>query len=154
MPTLPKTVPKTLFDHLKAIYGDQRIEYFDELRDFEKKTFEVYMINRFLSMNPDHLPLVNEMQLYYSSFGSRESYLFYSQMIPKRPQFHKYIKAKTADKYERWLVEIVAEYFEVSTIEATDYIQQFYLTDAGKDELRDICRTKNIPDKKLKKVKL
>jgi hypothetical protein len=154
VPTLPSTVPKTLIDHVKAIYEDQRVEYYDELRDFERKTFEPYMVNRFLSMNPDQLLLVNEAQLYYDSIGPRESYLFYSQLIPKGKQFHKYVKAKVTGKYERWLLDAVAAYFEVSRAEATDYVRILYLTDAGRDELRMICKTANIPDKKLQKANL
>jgi hypothetical protein len=154
MPKLPPTVPKTLIDHVKAIYEDQRVAYFDDLREFEKKTYEPYMVNRFLSMNPDYLPLVNEAQQYYDAFGPRESYLFYSHLLPKGRQFYKYVKAKATEKIEKWLVEIVAKHFEVSTGEASDYIRVMIQTEAGKDELRLICRAFNIPEKKFKKVNL
>ena len=40
------------FDHIKEIYTNQRVNYFDTLTDEDKKTFQPYMINRIISMNP------------------------------------------------------------------------------------------------------
>jgi hypothetical protein len=148
------TSPKKLFDHLNAIYADQTVAYFDTLEDIERKDFNIYMINRFLSMNPREVPIVNLMQQYYYSFDSRSAYLFYSQLVPKGKQFNKYVKGTKEEKIERWLIEIVAQHFSVSMKEAVEYITLMYLTDAGKDELREICVRFNIESKRLKKVNL
>jgi hypothetical protein len=146
--------PKKLFDHLNAIYADQTAGYFDGLDDVERKDFNTYMINRFLSMNPRDVPVVNLMQQYYNSFDARSTYLFYSRLIPKGKQFNKYVKGATEEKIERWLLELVATYFEVSTKESLDYVTLMMQTEQGKNELREICVRFNIDKKKLKKVDL
>ena len=56
--------PKGLFDHVEAIYTNQRIDYFDNLSDGDKKSYNNYMVNRFLSMNVHQAPFVNELQKY------------------------------------------------------------------------------------------
>lgn len=145
---------KTLFDHINAIYTDQSLDYFDKLDESDRKTFSVYMVNRFLSMNRHQIPVVNEFQKYWSETGPREAYLFYSQALPKGKQFNKYVKGAKEEKYEPWLVELVGRYFSVSKKDALDYLDIFYATDAGKADLRSICEMFAVEPKKIKKVKL
>jgi hypothetical protein len=145
---------RSLFDHLDAICTNQDINYFDELDDADRKTFTVYMVNRFISMKSEFLPIVNEFQMYYDSSGPREAYLFYSQMLPKEKKYFKYIKSKKETKYEDWLVALVAKHYQVSQIEAQDYLFTFYLTDAGKGYLRQLCEQHCIESKLIKKAKI
>ena len=62
---------KTLFDHLSHICEKQNLNYYDTLDEVDKKTFSIYMINRFLSMNIDYLPVVNEIQQYWDQLTPR-----------------------------------------------------------------------------------
>ena len=144
------TKPKTLFDHIDAIYTNQRVDYFDNLSDGEKKTYNNYMVNRFLSMNPHQVPFVNELQKY--NLPSNIHYLFYSQVLPKGKQFNKYIKKTKEVKYEDWLVNIVVKHFNVSTMEAEEYLNIYYAQ--NKSALKLLCQTYGIDNKTLKKVKL
>ena len=56
------------------------------------------------------------------------------------------------EKYEKWLVDLVAKHFQVSTVEAIQYIEIYYLHD--KSGLRKLCEKYGIDSKTLKKVKL
>lgn len=144
--------PKTVFDHLSVIYENQNINYWDNLSSSDKKTYNSYLINRFISMNRDYVEVVNEIQKY--PIENRESYLFYSQILPKGRQFNKYIKAAKADSYEKWALELVSKYFQVSLREAYTYMEIFYMSKEGKEELREICENYGINPKEIKKLKI
>jgi hypothetical protein len=145
---------KTPFDHINAIYGNQRVDYFDTLTEPDKKTFSPFVINMGISMNPDFLPVVNEANKYWDQLDARSLYLFYSQALPKGKYYNKWVKGKKEDKYESWLVELVAKKYEVSEDEAKDYLELFYRTDEGREELRAICEGYGLDNKKIKKAKL
>jgi hypothetical protein len=55
---------KSLFDHIKAITTEQNPNYWETLDDGDKKTWSNYMIHRFLSMNPDWIQVLSEIQPY------------------------------------------------------------------------------------------
>lgn len=147
-------MPKTPFDHVKAIYEDQSLDYFDKLEPADQKSFSVFMVNRIISMTPEFVPIVNMAQMHYDALTPRDVYLLYSQSLPKGRRYSKYIKGAKETKYEEWLVELVAKYFSVSQQEATEYCDTFYRTEEGKADLRAICELFAVDAKQLKKVKL
>ena len=141
---------KGLFDHVDAIYTNQKPDYFTSLSDADKKSYNNYMVNKFLSMNPHQLPFVNELQKY--TISPELHYAFFSRVIPRGKQFNKYIKGKKENDYETWLVDLVREHYTVSSTEAAEYLDIFYKHDKG--ELRKLCQMYGKTDKELKKVKL
>ncbi len=141
---------KTLFEHINAIYQDQRKDYFQKLDDGEKRTYSNYMVNRFLSMNIHQLPLVNEIQKY--NLPPDIHYLFFATTIPRGKQYNKYVKAAKETKYEEWLVILVAKHYCVSQDEAIGYLDIYY--DTNKDALRELCENYGVDKKQLKKAKL
>ena len=141
---------KTLFDHINAIYLEQKKNYFSGLDDGEKRTYSNYMVNRFLSMNIHQLPLVNEIQKY--TLPSDVHYLFFATTIPRGKQYNKYVKAAKETKYEDWLINLVAGHYCVSEIEAFSYLDIYYHQD--KPALRELCEKYGIDNKVLKKAKL
>jgi hypothetical protein len=141
---------KSLFDHINAIYLEQKKNYFSTLDDGEKRTYSAYMVNRFLSMNIHQLPLVNEIQKY--NLPSEVHYLFYATTIPRGKQYNKYVKSKNEKKYEDWLVTLVAKHYQVSEVEATDYLELYYRDD--KAGLRELCEKYGVDNKTIKKAKL
>ena len=146
---------KTLFDHLSHIFEKQNINYFDMLDDVDKKTYNVYMISRFVSMNVDYLPIANELQQYWNQIGPRESYLFFSQALPKKKQFNKYIKSSTEhENYEGWLLSLIARHFEISLTEADDYLKLYYSSSKNKEELKKLLVGYGIDENKIKKARL
>lgn len=145
---------KTPFDHINAIYTNQKLGYYDELSESDRKTFTPYVINMGISMNPDFLPYVNEVNKYWGQMGPREVYLFYSQLLPKGKQYNRWIKGKKDEDYERWLVELVSKHFGVSESEATSYLRVYYRSDEGRQDLKSILESYGTDPKKIKKAKL
>lgn len=145
---------KTLFDHVDAICTDQRLDYYTSLEESDKKTFTPYMVNRVLSMTMDYIPVVNEVQKYTGILDNNEVYLVYSQTLPCRKTYSKYIKAEASDKYEPWLVELLANEHKVSQAEAKTYLDILYRTAKGKTALKELCDSWAIDPKLQKKAKL
>ena len=110
--------PNDLFQHVDAIFTNQRIDYFDNLSDESKKAYNGFMVNRAISMNSDFLPLVNEINQYQGNIGSRESYLFYSQALPHKKQFNKWIKSETAREYDSNAIRLLIHHNECSIRDA------------------------------------
>ena len=148
------TKSKTPFNHIDAIFTNQRIDYYDTLNDADKKTFNIYVINMGISMNPRYVLYANEMNKYWDEIGPREVYLFYSQLLPKGKQYSKWIKSKKQSVYEEWVIEKISKYFEASSKEAITYLDSFYNTVNGQEELRSILQGFGIDSKKLKKIGL
>ena len=42
--------------------------------------------------------------------------------MPKQKSFNKYIKGKKQDKYNKELVKIIADHYQIAKIEAEEYI--------------------------------
>ena len=80
----------TIFDWLKEItYNKSKWESFTEE---DEKSFEPYMIHRFLSMNPEYIEFVNLVQTFPYT-DKEKTYNIYLYMIPKNNMFLKYIKS-------------------------------------------------------------
>jgi len=48
---------KTLFDHIKQITNVQNQHYWENITDADKKTWNNYMVHRFLSMKPEWIEI-------------------------------------------------------------------------------------------------
>jgi hypothetical protein len=108
----------TLWDHLNNItYGKK---YWHQLNEAEKSTANLYMINRFVSMNYEYIELINESQKLNMTLPM--AYNLYVSLIPKQKTFFKYIK-KTLKEEKSDSVKLIAEVFKVSQREAKDYIK-------------------------------
>jgi len=143
----------SLFDHVTAIYV-QSPKYWDSLTESDKKSFSSYMVNRFLSMNTEILDLVNLFQMYYipELADNKATWLFYSYAIPKKKQFHKYIKKAKGEEYEEWLIDLMVKHFQVSTRQAEEYLEIYYSTKERKEELKQLCELYGTDPKKVKRI--
>lgn len=116
----------SLFDHLSNVC-EKKTDW-NNLSDVDKKSFSSFMVNRFLSMNMDYVELINEFQKYtVGILEDREVYKLYSDILPKKKQFNKYIKGKKEEKYNDELVSIVSKHFLISRTEAIDYLDILYI---------------------------
>jgi hypothetical protein len=145
---------KSLFNHIDAIYQNQSTDYWDTLEEADRKSWNNWMVNRFISMNSNYVEVVNEVQKYYGQIGDRELYLFYSQLLPKGRQFNKYIKGSKDEAYEDWLLDIVSHHHLVSKLEAQCYLNIWYRTENGRINLRQLLEGYGIEPKRLKGVGL
>ena len=127
---------KNLFNHINAITSQQHPNYWDEISDEDKKSWSNYMVNRFLSMKMDWIELVNEVQKY--PLKPKELYKVYTDILPKKRQWLKYIKGDKEMKYPKWVYEIVAKHLQISLREASDAVDMYELSHGGQAELADI----------------
>ena len=144
---------KELFDFIAGITENQTTEFFDSLTESERKKYKAsrYMIHRFLSMNSNYLPVVDELQK-YTGIPDRCHYLFLTNILPRGRQFNKYIKGVHNSLYEEWLINLVSKHYHVSHAEAVVYLKIYYSQD--KDSLRNLCKSYGIEQKLLKSAKL
>ena len=127
---------KSLFDHIKQITDVQNPNYWNDISDDDKKSWSNYMVNRFLSMKMDWVELVNEVQKY--PLEPEQVYKVYTDILPKKRQWLKYIKGDKKMKYPKWVYEIVAKHLQCSMREASEAVDMYELSHGGQAELVDI----------------
>lgn len=115
-----------IFDHIKNITTNKGAYLGDE-------GWNNWMINRFLSMDPDYCEVVNVVQKNTWQMKGEYLYNLYKDIIPKQYKYLKYIKSKNKNEFDAGEVEAVSLYFEVSKKEAKEYILML-----SKDELNNI----------------
>jgi hypothetical protein len=141
----------TLFDHIGNL-TDKKVPW-NSLSEMDRKSFSVYMVNRFLSMNPDMIEFVNELQKYtISVLSPKEVYNLYLEILPKKKMFLKYIKGDAKEKYSDKLIEYVSKYFECSNKESVEYLDIYYCNEKYKAELTSILQKFGLTDKEIKKL--
>jgi len=145
---------RTLFDHITNITSVQNPKYWDTLEDDSKKTWSNYMIHRFLSMNPDWIEFLSEIQPYTQVLEPKQLYLALIGILPKGRYYMKYIKGKKADKYDSWLIDLLINEFSCSSNEAEDYCEILYSTKEGRENIKYICEKYGIDKKQITKLKL
>ena len=129
---------RSLFDHLKHMTGVQNPNYFDTLTEAEVKSFSNYMVHRFLSMNPDWVELVAELQPYTELLDAKSLYLTYIGLLPKGNAYLRYIKGKKeSDRYDDWLLELLSKYYECSIQQAKEYCDILHHSQEGKQHIKD-----------------
>ena len=133
---MPKIKRKNLFDHIQAVTSQQNPNYWDDISDEDKKSWSNYMVNRFLSMKMDWVEFVNEVQKY--PLKPRELYKVYTDILPKKRQWLKYIKGDKEMKYPKWVYEMVAKHLQCSIREASDAVDMYDISHGGQAELTDI----------------
>ena len=111
------------FDHIKNLHTKKR--RWEDFNDEEKKSFNVFIINKGLSMNPNYLGIVNMVQ-YFTGLNQiispKEVFNIYFNLLPNKFKFYKWIKGEKTKK-DKEKVEYLAMHFKVSTREAYDYLQ-------------------------------
>ena len=145
---------KTLFDHIKAITSEQDPKYWETLDDSDKKTWSNFMVHRFLSMNPNWIDLIAELQPYTEILEPREMYLAYIGIIPRGKYYLRYVKGKKETKFEPWLVDLIRIDYQCSTTQALDYCEILYATKEGRQHLKYICEKYGTDTKKITTLKL
>ena len=115
-----------IFDHIKNITTNKGPYLGDE-------GWNNWMINRYLSMDPDYCEVVNLVQKNTWQMKGEYLYNLYKDLIPQQYKFLKYIKASKKSDYNKDDVDAVKTYFEVSEKQAREYIDML-----PEDELRII----------------
>ena len=111
------------FDHIKNLHTKKR--RWENFNDEEKKSFNVFIINKGLSMNPNYLGIVNMVQNFTGLnqiISPKEVFNIYFNLLPSNFRFYKWIKGEKTKK-DKEKAEYLAIHFKVSTREAYDYLQ-------------------------------
>ena len=111
------------FDHIKNLHTKKR--HWEDFNDEEKKSFNVFIINKALSMNPNYLNIVNMVQNFTGLnqiLSQKEVFNLYYSLLPNKFRFYKWIKGEKTKK-DKEKSEYLAMHFKVSTREAYDYLK-------------------------------
>ena len=144
---MSKTVKaKTIFQHLSGI--KEKKQSWESLSEMDKKSFSPFIINRWLSMNMDLLPVINELQQYtIGTLRPKEVYKLYLDFLPKKKTFDKYIKGKKSDKYNKEMLQYLSQWYGVSQSEVKEYLEIL-----SKDDVVDILMKYGKTKKEAKKL--
>lgn len=144
----------TLFDHIKQITDIQNPKYWDSLSDADKKTWSNFMIFRFLSMKYEWVEMIADLQPYLQEIPPKSLYLTLIDLIPKSKTFLKYMSPAKNENYENWIVDLVSMKYEVSKLEAEEYVKILYSIKEGHQKLKEIAQSYGVDEKMIKKLKL
>ena len=95
-------------------------------------------------MNPKYIELVAEIQ--ELQLPKDKLYQFYCKTLPKQKFFNKYQKP-SKQQYNKEVLGLLTEYFQVSTREVLDYCNIL-----SKQDISDIILQLGKDDKELKKL--
>ena len=136
----------SIFDFIGGLTDKKKS--WDKWSETDQKRFSVFILNRWLSMRMELTELVNELQTYtIGLLRPEETYKLYHELLPSNKAFAKYIKGKSEDKYEKGLINQIAEHYQVSRSEATDYVELM-----DKDSLDRIISMYGYSDGEKKKL--
>ena len=110
----------------------------NDLSAKNKKTFSIYMVNRFLSMNMDYVDIINEMQICTKALSKEEVFNLYMELIPSgKSKYSKFIINNRVKLFDDRVVACVSAYFKCSLRDATDYADTLIKTNQ-QAVLRDV----------------
>ena len=134
---------KNVFDWLKEINSTK--SHPDAFTNQDWDIWNSYMVHRFLSMNPDYIELVNEVQSLPPS-NKKQIYSIYREYIPKNNKWSKYVKSSSKE-FDKDLVLQLKKHFNVSAREIKDYLKIL-----DKKEVQSILSKQGLEEKEIKKL--
>lgn len=140
-----------LFDHVKHIRTVQDPNYFDNLSEEDRKSFNHFMLLRALSMDENALEMMAELYRYFDKIPSPQFYKLLIAVTPKTHRWVPWVKARFL-RHNKDLVNLIADHFEEPRIHANQYINLLIQTDEGLEELVSICRKYGMSDKEVEDI--
>jgi hypothetical protein len=139
---MQKNKINNVFDWVKEISYDK--SPWSSFSNEEHELFSNFMVNKIISMSPNYIELVAEIQEH--PIPKAKLYQFYCQALPKQKFFNKYIKPSKAI-YSNEVLSLLASYFQISTREILDYCHII-----SKQDVIDILLQTGVQDKEIKKL--
>lgn len=119
---MAETKPATIFDFINGVTSHKK--EWSDWSESDQKKFAPFIVNRWLSMRMELTEFINELQRYtIGTLAPREVYKLYYDLLPNTKSFAKYIKGSKSDKYDAKLIKQVAEHYQTSLSEATEYVE-------------------------------
>tara|TARA_R110001592_G_scaffold86678_1_gene255845 strand:+ start:824 stop:1270 length:447 start_codon:yes stop_codon:yes gene_type:complete len=143
--------PATIFDHINHLTHKKKP--WDKLSEADQKSFSPYIINRWLSMHMDITEIVDMFQQYtIGPLSKKHVYQLYYDILPKANIRAKYIKGKKQDKYNKELVIFIKDHYQISSIEAEDYIDVLIRSTKGLQSIVSALELYGKTEKEIKKL--
>jgi hypothetical protein len=134
-----------LFNWIDELFVKKRA--WDSFSAEDQKKFSPFMVNRYLSMNNDFLPIINHFQkLTIEVMPIGVVYKFYCSLLPKKKTYLRYLSGKKTKTNEK-VVPFIQKYFEVSKLQASEYYNLMTT-----DELKLLLKQYGKTDKEIKKM--
>ena len=124
---MSKTNP---FDFVKSVSSEKKDIMVD---DIEEKSYAPFLTNKALSYHQDSVFFSNEMNIRHGT-ENRLQYLFCLNTLRKRQRFSKWQKPYTSTK-----LDVIKQYYEISTREAKDYMS--ILSDSNVRKMKKRMKT-------------
>jgi len=149
----PSDGPKrrSLFDHVKHIRQVQDPDYYNNLSEDDRKSFNHFMIIRALSMDEEILETMAQLYQIFDKIPSAQFYKLLIALVPKSMRFYPWIKSKKM-KHDKELLALVAKRFQVPSYQANDYVNLLLRTENGQAELVSICKAFGLEDKEVEEL--
>lgn len=142
-----------IFDVFKNI-NTHNITFFDTLTDKEQKAFVPYAIQRWMISTPNllQLMLLNEIpNKYLNSHVSKHPALMYKLLLVcgngKTPHY-QYIPPKTKASKSSLIIQVIKEYYQISSKKAEDYATLLSI-----DDVKDLAYLMGYPTSDISKIK-
>ena len=137
----------TIFDHLANITF-KKVDW-NTLSELDQKSFSPYLINRWLSMNSDLIEIVDMFQQYtIGPLSKKHVYQLYCDILPKQKMYSKYIKGKKAKEYNKDLLIMLTQHYQISKRDAKTYID--FWKDNSVDDLKNLLKDYGKTEKEIK----
>lgn len=133
--------PFKWIEHIKSYKTN--VECFDET---SWKNFNVFLINRSLSMYEDIIELVNNTQKFHK-ISNKNLYKIYCSKTKVIRKYEQYLKSKNKDNNRDELIGYISKYYECSNKESL-----VYLDILSKEDIKNILSSLAIDDKQIKKL--
>jgi hypothetical protein len=148
-----------LFDHIKHIQYVKDPNYYDNLSEADRKTFNLFMILRGLSMNPSFIEYAAYLYRYLDTIPPAQFYRILIELYPKHSykEFYRWIKSSKdkegADaKKEAKVLDLIIEKYEIPKKEAKDYLRVFKASKSGETALTELIRGFGFSDKEVEEM--
>jgi Bacteriophage clamp loader A subunit len=111
----------------------------------DQKSFNLFMVNKNLSMMSNNIEVINHTQR-YPKLPVEQTYNVYLGLTDRKIGYPKYIK-KISDNTNKELLKIFADYYETSQSEIKEYIKEM-----SPKELGSILSRMGYLEKEIKKL--
>jgi predicted DNA-binding protein YlxM (UPF0122 family) len=137
---------KSLFDHIDDI-TIKKSNWSEE----DSKTFDTYMINRFLSMDIGLIELVDSIQMYTTGIplDKKSTHTIYKEYLPKKKLYNKYIKQNSSVKYPDELIDLFKNYYQLGSKDVIPIIDKA-ISDGS--SIKSILKLFGVDDKSIKNI--
>lgn len=142
---------RSLFDHVKHIRQVQDPDYYINMSEDDRKSFNHFMILRALSMDAELLELTAQLYQVLDKIPSAQFYQLLIAIVPKSNRFYPWVKSKRF-KHNKELLGYVSKRFQVAKYQANDYVNLLLRTENGQAELVNICKAFGLEDKEIEEI--